>query len=162
MIIDNENIFSKDQEITVTTASNNIIDLGNNDSLIQEITNNGILISILITTAFVGGLEIYVIFQTSDSEDFSDYTDLVYSDSLTIDMLEETGRQFCIDFFPVNIRRYLRLYYVVSGTMSAVAIHASLILDSQLSNKIFINPVFLSTHLMEKVITDDGTFIILE
>lgn len=160
MYVDKETIFSNDQSITVTAASENKYDMGQSTDLVQEILTNGIQICCQVTTAFVGGTALYVVLQTDDNEDFNSPVNLFLTQSLYVGELT-TGRAFQMNYLPTNLQRYLRLYYVVNGTMSAGAISAALVLDKQQFPTGFYLPVFLVTDDGEYIVTDDGDFIVV-
>ena len=160
MIIDKQALFSDDQEITTSCISDNVYDCGPDEGMIQELVDSGIIIALIVTTAFVGGLELYISLQTDDDENFLTTETLFYTRELIIDQLT-TGKMFRVDYLPIGISRYLRLYYHVNGTMTAGAISASLVVDKQSFPGSLYELIFLATEDDEKIVDGDGTFIIL-
>lgn len=131
MILDKQNLFSDDQEVTESAASTNYIDLGNNDSEIQTQVEKNADLLCQVTTTFAGGTSIAVKIQEADETDFSDATDLHTTPAIVLASLS-AGYKFNLGrILPLVTKQYVRLYYTVVGTMSAGAITAGLILDTQ-------------------------------
>lgn len=131
MFIDYQNLFSDDQAVTVTAASTNIIDLGANESEIQTLFEKGLVkVNAQVTTAFADGTSLQVGLQTDSAENFGTVTTLQSTAAIATASLVQ-GYKFRLDSLPLGIKRYLRLYYTVVGTMSAGKIHAGLVLDAQ-------------------------------
>ena len=131
MILDKQNTFSAAQAITVTAASTNIVDLGNDDSLVQAINEKGqIDVLVQVQTAFAGGTSLTISFQTDDDSAFGSPT-TVFSTAAILTATLALGYQ--IPFaVPVTINeQYCRLYYTISGTMSAGALDAHIVLQRQ-------------------------------
>lgn len=130
MIADKQNIFSEDQAITVTAASTNVIDLGNDDAAIQALNEKGDAeLLVQVTTAFAGGTSLAVKLQSDDDEAFGSATDLIDTGAIVTATLVQ-GYKFRLALPEIN-EQYLRLYYTVVGTMSAGKIFAGLVLDKQ-------------------------------
>lgn len=131
MILDKQNLFSDDQEVTESAASTNYIDLGDNDSKIQDDVEKNAEILAQVTTAFAGGTSIAVKIQEADETDFSDATDLHTTPAILLASLA-AGYKFNLGrILPLITKQYVRLYYTVVGTMSAGAITAGLIVNNQ-------------------------------
>lgn len=134
MIIDKETLFSDDQAVTVTAASSNIIDLGNDDSLLQSLNEKGMLeILAQVTTAFAGGTSLSVTLQSDNDSAFGSPTSIMVTAAIATAALV-AGYQFRLGKLPRIDEQYVRLYYTVVGTMSAGKILAGLILDRQTNN----------------------------
>jgi len=131
MILDKQNLLSDDQAVTVTAASENIIDLGNDAAEIQALNEKGKLeVLAQVTEAFTGATNMKVGIQTSDSSTFSSATTLLETAEIAEASLV-AGYQFKFGGLPVINEQYLRLYYTVTGTHSAGTIVAGLVLDRQ-------------------------------
>ena len=108
MLLDSQNLFSENQEITSGTIySQNIIDFGKNDVsfvpiIIQAVSNFSNLSSL--------GVQI----QTSETSDFTEYVELAQS-KLTLEQLKE-GVKFPIKFLPQGNKGFMRLAFVVEGS----------------------------------------------
>lgn len=134
MILDKENLFSEDQEITVTAASTNIIDLGNDHARIQPLNEKGVTeLFVQVTTAFAGGTSLKVTLQSDDDVAFGSATTVLESAAVATATLV-LGYQFRFSTLPRINEQYLRLNYTVVGTMSAGKVMAGLILDRQTAN----------------------------
>lgn len=131
MILDKQNTFSAAQAITVTAASTNVIDLGNDDSLVQAINEKGCIdILIQVQTAFAGGTSLTIAFQHDDDEEFGSAV-TPYSTAAILTATLAAGYQIAFAA-PITIpEQYCRLYYTISGTMSAGALDAHIVLDRQ-------------------------------
>ena len=131
MILDKQNLFSDDQEVTESAASTNYIDLGDNASEIQDDVEKNAEILAQVTTTFAGGTSIAVKIQEADETDFSDAVDLHTTPAIALASLE-AGYKFNLGrILPLVSKQYVRLYYTVVGTMSAGAITAGLIVNNQ-------------------------------
>jgi len=133
MILDKQNLFSEDQAVTVTAASTNVIDLGNDHARVQALNEKGrIDILCQVTTAFASGTSIDVAFQSDDDVAFGSPTTLRTTGAIATATLV-AGYQFKIGTVPQINEQYLRLVYSVVGTMSAGNVMAGLVLDNQTS-----------------------------
>lgn len=131
MYIDKQTLLSDEQAITVTAASTNIYNMGNDDSKVQSLNDKG-NVSVLcqVPVAFAGGTSLKVAFQTSDSSTFSSSTTIYESEAILTAALIQ-GYKFAISKLPRINAQYLRAYFTVDGTMSAGNIDVGLILDEQ-------------------------------
>lgn len=133
MILDYENLLSNDQAITDTDgASTNYIDLGDNDASVPTPNDMKGKCQILcqVTEAFVGGDSLEVKVQTDDDSAFGSATTIASSGAIATASLV-LGYQFYIDVPLETAEQYLRLYYDVTGTMSAGKITAGIVVDKQ-------------------------------
>jgi hypothetical protein len=132
MIIDYQNLFSNDQAITVSAASTNVIDLGNDSARVKALNEKGeIEFLAQVTTAFDGGTSIAVAVQSDDDEAFGSPTTVVTSAAVATASLV-AGYQFKIAVAANLINeQYARLYYTVVGTMSAGKVLSAIVLDRQ-------------------------------
>lgn len=125
MILDYENMFSKDQAVTATANSTNTIDLGPGDAGPSE------RISLFITAdpAFTGAGTIAVGLQTADNDTMASAVTIatyaVGNDALT------AGGKLVAARLPHGCKRYLRLAYTVTGTVAAGKVTAGLVWDVQ-------------------------------
>lgn len=111
MIIDRDNMFSNNKAITASGASD-VIDLGAaGDALGQELTFHAI-----VGTTFAGLTSLAVKIQTSDNN--STWTDSVSGPSVPLADLTAGKDVFCVRV-PQGLKRYVRLYYTVTGSASA-------------------------------------------
>ena len=107
MLLDSQNLFSQNQEITSGTIySQNVIDFGKNDVsfvpiIIQAVSDFSNLTSLSMTI------------QTSKTADFSDSVDLVES-TLKLDELK-AGAKFPVKFLPQGNLGFMRIAYNVVG-----------------------------------------------
>jgi len=110
MILDEQGLFSDEQAVTDSAASDNIIKT-NGD--IGKGTPVPILIQ--VTEAFAGLTSLTVSIQTDDAENFSNAVTLASSGAVPAASLTN-GYRFPIKFLPSGIKKYLRLYYTVTGS----------------------------------------------
>lgn len=121
-ILDAELTFSDAQAFTATTESTNVVDLGvDRDIGVGE----PVYFAVQINTAFAGLTSLAVSLQTSD--DNSTWTDLYTSAAFATTSLTY-GAQPVRVVVPSSTSRYLRAYYTVTGTGTAGALTASLLL----------------------------------
>lgn len=134
MYLDKQNTLSDSQAVTVTAASTNIIDLGNDDAAVQPLNEKGdIDLLIQVVTAFTadGSATLVVAIQTDDDVGFGSPTTLYTSAAIAVADLV-AGYKVPIPGLPEINEQYLRAYYTVAtGPMTAGAIYAGLTLDRQ-------------------------------
>ena len=132
MYFDAENLFSKDQAVTVTAASTDIIDVQRKPNGRQKDIGPGHLIQLFITVseAFKGLTSLQVAFETSDAENFSPATTLIQTAAIPAAELAQ-GYTFPLTAVPDGCRRYIRLNYIVDGTATAGKITAGIVVDRQ-------------------------------
>ncbi|MCD7781053.1 MAG: hypothetical protein LUH05_10340 [Candidatus Gastranaerophilales bacterium] len=110
MILDEQALFSDNQSITESCASENVLYLGE-----REIAfGTPVEVFIQITEDFDNLTSLGIKVQTSQDEDFDSYTDLT-EQTISLDNLTK-GAQSAIKFLPKGNLGYMRLYYTVTGT----------------------------------------------
>ena len=125
MLLDSQNLFSQNQEITSGTIySQNIIDFGKNDvsfapCIIQAVEDFSSLTSL------------NVIVQTSETQTFENCVDLIESKLLLENL--KAGAKFPINFLPKGNKGFMRLAYVVEGTETTGKITAGVVASNELS-----------------------------
>lgn len=126
MYLDKKLMFSEAQALTDTdSASTNILDLGLGDAGRSELG-----VYVRVNTAFADGTSVLIKLQTATDEAFTTPIDLplqqtVLTAALTANAEVLKGK------VPHGCKRYLRLYYDVTGTFSAGKFDAGLIIDRQ-------------------------------
>lgn len=131
MFIDKQNLMSEDQAVTVSAASTNVIDLGDDDAKIQTLVEKGnVDVFCQVTETFADGTSMKASLQTSDAENFSPAVTLLESAAIGVSSLV-AGYKFPFSKLPAGTKRYLRMYYTVVGTMSDGSVTAALAFDSQ-------------------------------
>ena len=108
MLLDSQNLFSENQEITSGTIySQNIIDFGNTDVSFVPVVVQAV-------SDFSNLTSLTVAFETSSVSNFSTSNVLVET-KLTLDELK-AGAKFPVVRLPKGNIRYMRLKYIVEGT----------------------------------------------
>ena len=126
MLLDNENLFCENQEITTGTIySQNIIKFGKNDVSFAPVVVQAV-------EDFSGLTSLKIAFETSENADFSDSTVLAES-TLTLDKLK-AGSTFPITFLPKGNKGYMRLAFVVEGTETTGKITSGVVAGNGLSH----------------------------
>ncbi len=136
MLLDNENLFSDDQAVTVTAVSEDIIDLGATGTVVgasgalKRDIGPGEPINVLVqvTEDFVGLTNMQVELQKSTDEAFTSPVVVQSSQVIVLaDLL--AGKRFNIYWIPHDTdERYIRLRYVVTGTATAGKVTAGVVL----------------------------------
>lgn len=135
MIFDKENMMSEDQAVTVTAASSNVIDLGNDSARVQALNEKGKLeLMCQVTTLFAGGTSIVAELQSDDDVAFGSPTTVLQSAAVVTASLK-AGYQFPFSELPEINEQYIRMKYTVVGTMSAGKITAALLVGKQNANR---------------------------
>jgi len=120
-LIDYNNMFSNAQAVTSSVASTYYID----GRAAGEALNNDIYLIVEVGTEFAGGTSLEIALQTSADSSFSSYTTLF--DSGVILLAKLTANTVLVKVpIPIGLLRYLRVYYTVSGTMTAGTVSAFL------------------------------------
>ncbi len=110
MILDEQGLFSKNQAITASVASENILDLGK-----REVSfGTPVELFIQISEEFDNLTSLGIKVQTSTDEDFSESVDLIEQTILLKDLTK--GAVSTIKFLPKGNLGYMRLFYTVTGT----------------------------------------------
>ena len=118
MLLDQTVIFSDAQALRETGAGTNILDL-------TAPGNAGMGRLVLIAhadTAFAGATQIVAALQTSSKADFSSDVTTLASVTLSATELANTDKNLFALGIPQGAKRYLRMYYTVTGTVTAGAI----------------------------------------
>ena len=124
MILDEQGLFSDAQAVTASAASTNVIKT-NGD--IGKGTPVEVLIQ--VDTAFATLTSLTVSVQTDDAENFSNAVTLASSGAVAAASLTK-GYRFPIKFLPSGIKKYLRLYYTVTGSNASAGKITAGITDS--------------------------------
>lgn len=111
MIIDRENMFSNGKAVTASGASDAVDLSAGGDAIGQELTFHAI-----VGATFAGLTSLAVKIQTSD--DNATWTDSVSGPAVPLAELVAGKDVFCVRV-PQGLKRYVRLYYTVSGTGTA-------------------------------------------
>ncbi len=118
MLLDQNTFFSDAQALRATGASTNTLDL-------TAAGNAGPGRLVLIAhadTAFAGATQVVCALQTSDKADFSSGVTTLASATVSGSQLADTEKNLFALGIPVGMKRYLRMYYTVTGTITAGAI----------------------------------------
>lgn len=125
MILDRENLFSKDQAVTASAASTDVIDTGSARNLG---VGQPLGVTFQVTEDFATLTSLTVQFQTSAAENFGSSTTL-FSVVIAVADLKE-GYKMPPIYVPRGTQRYVRLNYVVGGSnATAGKVTAGLVLD---------------------------------
>jgi hypothetical protein len=123
MLIDKQNQLSDAQAFTATAASSNVIDLGVARDMAGG-TVDDLKLLVQVNTGFTGTGTVQVQVQTS--ADNSSWSTLAQSDAIVGTSLVQ-GYRFFENGLPGPTSRYLRLNYVVSGSIGTGKIDAALV-----------------------------------
>lgn len=109
MILDEQGMFSNNQPITKTCASENVLDMGN-----REVSfGTPIELFIQISEDFNNLTSLTIKVQTSKDEEFSDPVDLIEQIMELVEL--KKGAEATIKFLPKGNLGYMRLNYEVDG-----------------------------------------------
>ena len=129
MILDKQSMFSEDQAITASAASTNVLDLGGPDSGRADLE-----IFLKVSEAFNNLTSLTIKAQTDSAEGFGTVEDLPVSQTILLAALTLNSEHFKVKV-PQGCKRYMRLYYTVTGTSPSTGkITAGLVLDRQANN----------------------------
>ncbi len=118
MLLDQNTFFSDAQALRSTGASTNTLDLTAAGNAVP-----GRLVLIAhADTAFAGATQVVCALQTSDKSDFSSGVVTLASATLNATQLADTEKNLFALGIPVGMKRYVRMYYTVTGTVTAGAI----------------------------------------
>ena len=110
MILDEQGLFSNNQKVTTSVASENVLDLGK-----REVSfGTPVELLIQVTEDFNNLTSLDIKVQTSVDEDFSDSVDLI-EQTMTLAELTQ-GAVSAIKFLPKGNLGYMRLFYTVNGS----------------------------------------------
>ena len=126
MLLDNQNLFCENQEITTGEIySQNIIYFGKNDVSFAPIV-------IQAVSDFSNLASLTVKIQTSSDAEFSEAITLAES-ALTLENLK-AGSTFPITFLPKGNKGYMRLLFVVDGSETTGKITSGVVAGNGLSH----------------------------
>lgn len=111
-------MFSDAQALRATGASTNTVDL----TAAGDAALGRLVVLAHADTAFAGATQIVCALQTSDKSDFSSGVVTLVSATVTGTQLADTAKNLFALGIPVGMKRYLRMYYTVTGTITAGAI----------------------------------------
>lgn len=138
MILDKENMFSKDQAVTATAASTSTVDLGPGDAGPSERAS----LFVTANPAFTGAGTLSVDLQTSDTVDGTGYptTPVTVASYAVSNAMLLAGGKLAASRLPHGCKRYLRLVYTVTGTVAAGKLTAGLVWDVQAESPVPTGP----------------------
>ena len=114
MLLDQMNIFSDKQALRSTGASTNTVDLG----AAGNAAPGGLVVVGHVDTAFAGATQVVVAFQTATNSSFTSPITLA-SFTLNATALANTKSPLFAAMVSTGLKRYLRVYYTVTGTVTA-------------------------------------------
>jgi hypothetical protein len=136
MILDKQLMFSLAQDLGAasdeTVVSTNVIDLGAKHAKVPSHYEDGDLeIAVGIPEDFAGGTSVQFILYTDADVAFG--SPLVVFESKVFPIAQLKGDQLPlrIPSIPAGLERYLRMSYVVVGTMTAGMVDCGLVIDKQ-------------------------------
>lgn len=118
MLLDKNTMFSDAQALRSTGAGTNTLDL----SAAGNAVPGRLVLIAHADTAFAGATQVVVALQTSDKSDFSSGVVTLASVTLSGTELADTKKNLFAVGVPAGLKRYLRVYYTVTGTVTAGAI----------------------------------------
>lgn len=129
MILDHENMFSKDQAVTATALSARTVDLGPGDAGPSE----RLSLFVCAPAAFSGDGTLTVELQTADAaaDDGSLSSPATLAGYAVSNAALVAGGRLLAARLPHGCKRYLRLNHVVTGSLADGAITAGLVWDVQ-------------------------------
>ena len=124
MLLDQQALFSDDQAVTTTAASENFINLGATATppgapaaLKRDLGPADLDLLVQVTGAFAGGTSIAVSVETDDNSAFSSAKTVATTPAVALADLK-AGYIFPVPEFPIGtVEPYVRLKYTVVGTM---------------------------------------------
>lgn len=131
MILSKEDLFSDKQAITVTVASTNVIDLGKTGTVRGSTApvkrdigqGNKVPLLVQVVKSFAGLTKLGIALQASDNEAFTAPVTLCSQEFDVAELV--AGCRLAMPEAPhAKAKRYLRLYFTVTGTGTAGAITA--------------------------------------
>lgn len=111
--------YSKEQALTATAASTNILDLGGGDVV------HGLYFVMQVGTAFAGLTKVSASLETSDDESFTSSETVMTLPEYPVASLT-AGAVLCKVCLPLGMKKYSRVKYTVTGTGTAGTISAFL------------------------------------
>ena len=128
MLIDSQNELSDAQAFTATAVSTNVIDLG--QAAPQIIGGEDLYVECSVNTTFAGGTNLTAKLWTDDTATVTSGADIITGDTLTVanNQLDAGQTVLRVNLKGLKLQQYIGLQYVVTGTMSAGAVDAALII----------------------------------
>ena len=114
MLLDKTNTFSDAQALRSTGASTNTLDLTAAGNAVQ----GALFVVGHVDTAFAGATQVKAALQTATDSSFNSPVELA-SFTLNATALADTKKPLFAAVVPVGLKRYLRVYYTVTGTVTA-------------------------------------------
>ena len=111
--------YSKEQAITATANSTDILDLGGGDIV------HGLYFVLQVGTAFAGLTKVAASLETSDDSSFTSSETVMTMPEYPVASLTENA-VMCKVCLPVGMKKYSRVKYTVTGTGTAGTISAFL------------------------------------
>ena len=134
MLLDAALDFSDEQAVTATAASTNSIDL----DVVNRGQGNPLSVFVGVGTTFAGGTSIT--FALQDSADDASFSTIASTGAIALADLTEGTVIDNIPTIPPTSKRYVRLNYTVSGTMTAGTINAGIKLGAQQDDALAVVP----------------------
>ena len=129
MYVDAQNLFSSAQAITVTAASDNLIDLG---SAVNLGTGQDVYVVVVVTTAFTDAGSDATVAVTVQTDTASTFGSATTAQTIgTLGAVSAAGARLIAKLQKfTTAERYVRLYYTVAnGPLTAGAVTAFLTVD---------------------------------
>ena len=123
MLLDQNVMFSDAQALRATGASTNTVDL----TAAGDAALGRLVVLAHADTAFAGATQIVCALQTSDKSDFSSGVVTLASATVSGTQLADTQKNLFALGIAAGMKRYLRMYYTVTGTITAGAISCCLV-----------------------------------
>jgi len=123
MLLDKNVMFSDAQALRATGASTNTVDL----KAAGDAALGRLVVIAHADTAFAGATQIVCALQTSDKSDFSAGVVTLASATVSGTQLADTQKNLFALGIAAGMKRYLRMYYTVTGTITAGAISCCLV-----------------------------------
>lgn len=117
MLVDQNNVFSDKQALRATGASTNTVDL----TAAGNAVAGALFVMGHADTAFAGATQVVVAIQTAADSAFTSPVTLA-SFTLNATALANTKDPLFAAVLPLGLKRYVRAYYTVTGTITAGAI----------------------------------------
>lgn len=111
--------YSKEQAVTATANSTNVLDLGGGDLV------HGLYLVLQVGTAFAGLTKLEATLETADDAAFSSAETVMPLPGYSAESLTE-NKVLCKVCLPVGMKKYSRIKYTVTGTGTAGTMSAFL------------------------------------
>lgn len=111
--------YSKEQAVTATANSTNVLDLGGGDLV------HGLYLVLQVGTAFAGLTKLVATLETADDAAFSAAETVMTLPDYSAESLTE-NKVLCKVCLPVGMKKYSRIKYTVTGTGTAGTMSAFL------------------------------------